>query len=256
MKKIYKSSTPPAELTNYFMANPTDDWDDFTNNDRDGYQLVKKQLITDQSGLCAYCENDLKSGGGVGLDDFRVDHFHPKKPHNPPPNWALDWNNMLGVCTGGNNKGVTDSKNRFTSPDHSCDVPKGNKNLTGQILNPLSDIPAYPSFFRYIEHTGEIEVNQSLCPTELIERANRTINEHRLNADRLQKFRKVVFGKLRENISEYLRQGFDEKEAISMVAEEQLRLNGDGLWPPFFTCIRWYLGPAAEIQLRSIHYQG
>lgn len=190
------------------------------------------------------------------MDDFRVDHFHPKKPHTPPPNWALDWNNMLGVCTGGNSKYVTESNNRFTSPDHSCDVPKGNKNLVGQILNPLSDVPAYPNFFLYVEHTGEIKVNQSVCPNDLVDRINQTIVELRLNSSRLQSFRSVVIDKLREKISEYLNQGINEKEAITKVAEEMLRLNDVGQWPKFFTCIRWYLGPAAEMQLQSIHYQG
>jgi uncharacterized protein (TIGR02646 family) len=256
MKKVNKSSIPPVELSNYVAANPTDDWDNFYNNDRQGYGAIKKQLISDQKGLCAYCENDLKSGGGVGLDDFRVEHFYPKKPHTPPPNWALDWNNMLGVCFGGSNRGVTDSRNRFTSPDHSCDVPKGNKNLIDQIVNPLTDIPTYPCFFRYVEHTGEIKVDQSVCPTDLVDRVNQTIVELRLNASRLQLFRRVVIGKLREKIKDLLNQGINEKVAITKVAEEMLWLNSANQWPKFFTCIRWYLGQAAETQLQSIHYQG
>lgn len=102
----------------------------------------------------------------------------------------------------------------------------------------------------------EIKVNQSVCPSDLVDRVNQTIVELRLNASRLRTFRSVVIDSLREKISEYLDQGIDKEEAITKVAEGMLRLNDDRQWPKFFTCIRWYLGPAAEMQLQSIHYQG
>ena len=97
MKKIKKSHIPPSNLSEYVRNNPNDEWSQFKGNDRDGGAQVKSSITSDQKGLCAYCEIDLAPGKNVGLDDFRVDHFHPKRPHAPPPNHSLEWDNMLGA---------------------------------------------------------------------------------------------------------------------------------------------------------------
>lgn len=149
MKKVNKSGVP-ERLGNYLEANPNDTWEQLRGNARDVYDAIKAQLRVDQRGLCAYCEIDLADGHGVGLDDFRVEHFHPKSPHTPPPNRSLGWSNLLGVCTGGNAKGIC-LPSRFSSPDHSCDVPKGDLDWTALILNPLTDIPSFPMLFRFDE---------------------------------------------------------------------------------------------------------
>ena len=114
MKKVRKSPMIPQALTDYVVANPNADWEDFRNETANGYAVVKQQLTADQRGLCAYCEIDLHIHAQNGLDDFRVEHFHPKKPHNPPPNHALEWQNLLAVCTGGNIRDL-EIRERFTS---------------------------------------------------------------------------------------------------------------------------------------------
>ncbi|MGO3408549.1 hypothetical protein [Marinomonas sp.] len=80
-------------------------------------------------------------------------------PDNTPSrNWHLDWQNLLGCCHGGSQRNVVDASQRFTSPESSCDVPKGEKNLDDVILNPLH-IPAFPKFFTsirsYLGHAAE-----------------------------------------------------------------------------------------------------
>jgi uncharacterized protein (TIGR02646 family) len=179
MKKINKSDEP-SQLSEYRDVKPEADWNGFRNNSK-RYKALKQQLIQDQKGLCAYCENNLLADKQAqGTDDFRVEHFHPKNPHEPPPNHALDWKNLLGVCTGGNQRDVID--NRFTTPDHSCDVPKKNHNWVGIILNPLYDVPAFPRYFQYIEQgndAGKIEVDLQLCPTDLQQKAQETIDKER-----------------------------------------------------------------------------
>jgi uncharacterized protein (TIGR02646 family) len=107
MKRVNKSAVVPPLLDAYVQANPNDEWEQLKGNDRYANAQVKATLIHDQRGLCAYCEIDLAQYKGKGLDDFGVEHFHPKKrPPNPPPNHGLDWQNMLGVCSGGSSRDV------------------------------------------------------------------------------------------------------------------------------------------------------
>lgn len=260
MKKTIKCTQEPKFLAQYRQEHPTDNWKkDFKPNCPDGYKQIKKQIIEDQKGLCAYCEIDLKLGYGVGIDDFRVEHFYPESPHNPPPNYALDWDNMLGCCTGGNAKGVTDSSERFTSPDHSCDVPKASKNLTGIILNPLTDIPAFPGLFKFIEqgiNAGMMEVDPVLCPKSLFQPAKRSLTELNLNAKRIKRFRSAVIDKLREEIEFNLSIGMTEEEALRELAELHFPDQPILYWPAFFSTIRWYLADMAEERLKHIAYNG
>ncbi|SRR6266568_5134909 len=263
MKKVLKSAAVPPLLAAYQETNPVDAWDQFKGNDPDGYKAVKASLTRDQRSLCAYCEIDLVSGNGKGLDDFRVEHFFPKKPHNPPPNRSLEWDNLLAVCTGGNTRALT-AKGRFTSPDSSCDVPKANKDWTDSILNPLIDVPSFPRLFRYEEQTGAMAVDEALCPPELKAKAEATIQLLHLSplptakipCSRLQRFRIAIFDKLREEISELLQAGVDEPTAAAQLAEVHFSDNQHKPWPAFFTCIRWYLGTAAETRLKEIGYNG
>jgi len=263
MKKVLKRDNVPPLLGAYVQVNPNNDWEQFTGNDRDGASEVRKTLQLDQRGLCAYCEIDLAPGHGRGLDDFRVEHFHPKKPHNPPPNRALDWQNLLAVCTGGNAKGVAE-RERFTSPDHSCDVPKENHNWVGQILDPLTDIPAFPPLFAYVETTGAMMVDHTTCPAPLVAKAEASIDKLRLSpprteagADsRLLRFRKAVIDKLRDELQSHLASGLSLPEAAEQLAQTHFPSGLDGTWPAFFSCIRWYLGPAAEHRLTAIGYRG
>ena len=260
MKKVVKNSQEPGLLAQYRNNNPDDNWKKgFKPNSPDGYTQVKQQLIDDQKGLCAYCEIDLKQGHGKGLDDFRVEHFHPETPHNPPPNHALDWNNMLGCCSGGNAKYVTESDERFTSPDHSCDVPKGNKNLTASILNPIQDIPAFPRLFKFKEQgedAGMMEIDLELCPEHHQQKAQQSMAELNLNAKRVKRFRSTVINQLREAFQHNLESGMTEDEALRDLAELYFPVQANQHWPAFFTTIRWYLADMAEERLQQIGYNG
>lgn len=257
MKKINKSANCPNGLYDYLMNNPNDNWDQFRGNDRNALEEVQRQLKNDQKGLCAYCEIDLVSDRNRGLDDFRVEHFHPKSPHSPPPNHSLNWDNLRAVCTGGNTESICEPE-RYTSPDESCDVPKGNKNLVGKILDPLNDIPAFPRYFSYIEQgsdSGKIEVDTELCPESKFDKAKKTIDELHLNAERLLRFRREVINSLRDALQDEINQGEDLLTATSTLANIYLSQR-DRRWPAFFTCIRWYLGPSAESYLHSVNYDG
>lgn len=255
MKKLLKSQPTPTHLDAYLTANPNDDWEQFKGNDRDGHEQVKGALKADQRGLCAYCEIDLLAGNGHGLDDFRVEHFIPQAPHNPPPNHALDWQNMLAVCSGGNARYVADPQ-RFTSPECSCDVPKQNNNWMGIVLDPINDIPAFPLLFAYQEHDGQMQVSDS-CPAHLVDKATNSISNFNLKTRSfLNRSRKAVIDQLRVEIEARLDAGGAESVAADQLAQVYFQSGTTATWPAFFSCIRWYLGPAAERHLQSINYQG
>lgn len=263
MKKINKGAEPSL-LQSYSDNNPDDNWkSDFKPNNRDGYEAVKRTLMADQRIICAYCEIDLKQGHGIGVDDFRVEHFYPENPHNPPPNHALDWQNMLGCCNGGNQRGVTDSKTRFTSPDHSCDVPKGNHIWVNDILNPLRDVPSFPRLFEFEEQgmDGEgysvIMVDNTLCPPDLQDKAQQTIDKLNLNARRLKRFRFAAIEALREQLLDLeIEDRMSEDEALELLAQTYFSAEIDEPWPAFFTTIRWYLADVAESRLSHIRFDG
>lgn len=260
MKKIYKRSNSPAFLEEHLRNNPNGTWVQFRDV-RDGYKEVVGALRTDQRNVCAYCENTFTDGIN-GLPDFSVEHFHPKTPHNPPPNYSLLWTNLLGVCKGGNARDV-DVRERFTLGDYSCDVPKEDFNLTDQILNPISDIPAFPPIFDFDED-GRMAV-AATCPEPLFEKANVTIDKLRLSPEnggrspqpRLIRFRKSALSHLKNQIEqEMIKCNGSLGAALDVLSQIYFDDNPINPYPAFFSCIRWYLGPAAEKRLREINFNG
>lgn len=255
MKKVLKGTEPPL-LNHYRHSNPTGTWDNFKSSKARKRQL-KQQIITDQGGLCAYCEIDLKGPDQHGNDNYRVEHYHPKSDVTAKHNWALDWQNLLGCCHGGSRPDVTDAIHRYTSPDHSCDVPKEGQDLDAVILNP-HQIPAFPPIFKFDRATGKPAVDVSNCATAGLDpsKAQATIDELRLDAKRLNDLRRPVLNKLNGDVNSLVQQGLSVGEARDRLAAIYLQKNSQQHWPAFFSTIRNYLGTAAEKQLRSISYNG
>lgn len=271
MKKVNKNPQIPELLKEYVRQYPFNEWESFQAQ-KDEYKELKKQLRKDQRNLCCYCENDLYvHPKSCGLEDFRVEHFYPKSPHSPPPNYGLAWNNMLGCCTGGASRYVADpniasedAPKRFTAPDLSCDAPKSNKNLTGIILDPQRDIPAFPPLFCYDTVTGKMAVDSKQCPTHLRQKAQKSIEELCLspiptkkNANpRLIKFRKALFIELEREMMVLQENGLNFEDALEMLAAISFSDDCTKPWPAFFSAIRFFLGEAAERRLKKIHYNG
>jgi len=254
MKKIQKAAEPIL-LKKYRHKTPDNTWDKFKEK-RGRRQQLKQQLISDQGGICAYCEIDLKEANAHGNADYRVEHFHPKSDHSTEHNWHLDWSNLLACCHGGNNRTVVETSTRYTNPDCSCDVPKDSKNLDNLILNPLH-IPAFPTVFRFDRSTGKPQVNED-CVDAGIERKKieSTIFELRLDASRLNRLRKPLLDKLNEEVKLSVQSGLSIGDAKDQLARIHLRKDTNGHWPKFFSSIRSYLGNSAEKHLRSIHFNG
>ena len=255
MKNIVKGSEPDKLMT-YRENSPQGTWDNCKNN-RNRRKEIQQKLLADQGGLCAYCEVDLKAGSVAEVADFRVEHFHPKSDTATSHNWHLDWSNLLACCHGGSRSDIVDAANRFSSPDHSCDVPKDNKNWSDIILNPLQ-LPAFPSLFSYTRDTGSININSEHCATASVDPviAQNTIDKLSLDAERLKRLRKPVLNKVNDELRAMVNQGIDLTVARKTLAKAYLCQNNNGHWPAFFSALRDYLGDAAEKQLSAINYTG
>lgn len=255
MKNILKGPEPLL-LNNYRTANPDNDWEHCKRSEARKKQ-ISAQIRQEQAGLCAYCEIALMPASASTVADFRVEHFHPKSDNSTTHNWHLDWQNLLGCCHGGSRADVTGAHERFTSPDHSCDVPKGDKNLDGVILNPLQ-LPAFPALFSAERHTGKLAIKQKNCNAVGIctTKAQATIDELRLNAPRLNRFRQNLLNKLNMQLAQEMKAGLSLEQARKKLAKIFLSKDNNQHWPAFFTTIRGYLGSEAEIHLRSLDYKG
>ncbi|EKP0317459.1 TIGR02646 family protein [Aeromonas veronii] len=258
MKKINKGEEP-NRLGAFKAAHPDALWE----KDKDStgeafrccsarYHETQQQLRTDQGNLCAYCEQDLLAGTNGALDDCRIEHFHPKSRRElGEPNWGLEWNNLLAVCCGGNQKNVVNHEQRFDSDskNYSCDVPKGDHILDEVILNPLQ-LPHH-NIWDFNRSTGLIIVNENSCQSNGVnaEMARQTIDKLNLNSPRLTRARKAVLESINSNIQKMLNSGRPMEDAIDLIAKSVLRKNKAGDWPSFFSAIRSYLGQQAEANL-------
>ena len=227
MKKVIKTNEPNG-LKVWRTRNPNSRWNAFK-KDKLALTEVQESIKSDQAGLCAYCEIDLKPAPRGAQADFRVEHFHPKSDNNSSHNWHLDWPNLLACCHGGSQKNVVDTAVRYSSPDHSCDVPKGSRNLDDVILNPLS-LPT-TLLFKFNRSDGSIEVNQSNCLASGVssDKAEATIDELNLDTIRLRRLRKVKLDSLNAQLRTEINTGLSLEQARIKLARAHLKKNSDNL---------------------------
>ncbi|MFW2575659.1 retron system putative HNH endonuclease [Serratia nevei] len=256
MKTIAKGNEPLL-LSVFRQRSPNGTWEKFRKNTERRHE-TQACIRAEQGNLCAYCEVDMKRAPANMAEDsqsdFRVEHFHPKSDKTTSHNWALDWQNMLGCCHGGQVSAVIDAHERY-SADISCDGPKADNNWDALILNPLT-IPPSPLLFSYERTTGSMSVNHTACAEANIqtEQANNTVVMLNLNAERLKKMRMNELTYIGQKIADYIKSGLSPEDARLRIAQAMMRKNVNGDWPRFFSAVRSYLGSAAEENLRQVGY--
>lgn len=263
MKRINKSE-PPNTLTLYEALNPQEIWENFRNsNSGADYRSLKKVVFKDQGQLCAFCETKVESVPEK-IDLQRIEHFHPKSDdRNTEKNWALDWNNVMGVCLGGSGRDI-DARIYPRPNSLSCDAFKDHlvsKNKLSvdcecDLINPLL-LGASPCLFAFKKRTGELTPSVPICNeihieenrfdtvAELVENTIYVLNlnTHRLNEKRLEVFHEYerLLKKARDkndiNIKKELAERWFSKHCLS-----------------FFTTRRILLGTNAEKYLQSVSY--
>ncbi|MFM5670403.1 MULTISPECIES: TIGR02646 family protein [Aeromonas] len=266
MKKTIKSNEP-VFFNTYRLANPQSKWDEFRNNDGGQvFSQTRMQIFNDQGLACAYCEESLKTLIDSGYTHkIKVEHYHSKSDESDvTKNWNLDWNNLLGVCSGSpdHTEGLT-KKQRLENL--SCDTHKAHleqkKKLPliceGWYLNPLELTSTL--LIKFDKATGELIPNTPFCETytpiknnydsvaRLIEE---TIIAFNLNCDRLVQKRKSVFF----HYMQLLKKAKDDND--EEFHENILKHWLSPPWPSFFTTRRTLLGDMAEKYLEQFEYNG
>ncbi|MBE0469901.1 MAG: TIGR02646 family protein [Methyloprofundus sp.] len=264
MKKINKS-LPPNDLTVFSNAQPQATWQDFRDlNQSADYKQLRAKMLVDQGGLCAYCEKKIDS---LSENLQRVEHFHPKSDtSNPAINWALDWQNVFAVCTGGSQKDEMDSQS-YQRPDNlSCDAYKDHlisanklpETCEAHLLNPLLLSPH--CLFDLDKRTGRLKANSNACRAlnyqgqnqfalieDLVENTIKVLN---LNCQRLCDDRLEVLKQYNQEIARAIKQ--NNSDIFKQLPQRWFSKK----WPSFFTTRRILLGKHAEDYLQTIAYNG
>ena len=260
MKKLpsKKMQTEPISFRSYRLANASErNWDYFRNSAPQAYSDLKQQLFQEQGELCAYCEEH------VPKNQRRIEHFHPKSDIVSLHNWTLDWNNMLGVCMGG------ECDNYPRPVNLSCDSYKNHLIVSGKLsgqcdydlMNPYN-LKSGKNLFCFDPATGEITPNEAVCqsiPTLIngqtkttLDLVRDTIRFLNLNCSRLKDKRKRVHQEFQRCLKTQRQKHRSASEAKKELAGRWFSQR----WPSFFTTRRCLLASYAEEFLRNSNYNG
>lgn len=113
---------------------------------------VKKVLIHEQHGICAYCMRRIR------MDSHsRVEHLVPLSKNKDK---AIDYNNMLGVCDGGEK--TTGNQGHILC----CDAKKGENEITISPFNKVQmDKIAYDPYGRIYTEPRDEEMERDMNDT-------------------------------------------------------------------------------------------
>ena len=257
MKNVLKS-LEPEELEKYKKRSSSEfiRWNQLKRNTTSKRKIrnsIWETLVSDQKGLCAYCEIDLHP------QDRCVEHFIPRHQSIPENNCDLDWQNMLANCKGGmENVDISENENerRISKPPNRvacCSNSKGGYIPDDKLLNPL-ELPTL-RLFRFSSLDGEIRPDETACEKAgiPIEYVQFTIQKLGLNVQRLKNERVSIIGEITEELDERDDGIINPILLKKQIASERFG-NGKHDWPAFFTTIRWILGEGAEKHLLDISY--
>lgn len=214
MRYIEKNIThQPFSLKEYKETTPNASYSGFGDTD----QLLKKALIMEQGGLCAYCLKriSLKRNERLKKPSIEVEHYCSQDEH---PELDLEYSNMLGVCNG----------NSFG--EEHCD--KSKKEVLLKELNPLDNTIESKLTYR---KDGIIKASQVNLEIEedilLLNINNQTLKENRAE----------VLDFARERMSrKYPPPKQWTKTQIQMEIDEWKSRNSKGLFRPFCQIAIWF----------------
>ena len=208
--------------------------------------------------VCALiAETRLKEAGPANQ---RLEHIHPKSDlADGSKNWALDWENIIGVCHGGS---ATNDVHWERPNNLSCDAYKDHiitrqklpLDCDGWLINPLH-LPHLPCLFQFDRRTFELKPDREQCDKLQLDASKntfdlvgKTIEILNLNCDRLKEQRKQV-------LFDFNRQEKLAKERGERSVDLKRKLVAHCLqtrWPSFFTTRRILLGNAFETRFQEM----
>jgi uncharacterized protein (TIGR02646 family) len=247
VKNVLKSPEP-EELKNYKkrFSSQFKRWNDLKKN-RETLNAIRDTLVSDQKGICAYCEMSLHE------NNRSVEHFIPCRESTKENNHDLDWQNMLAICLPPGGMKDDDLENPQLLKDlPCCGQKKGGFIPDIRLLNPLN-LPTL-RLFKFSSKDGEIRPDEIACLKAgiPIENVQFTIDTLELNVQRLKDQRLVVIDEINKELDD---ESIDINDLEEKVAAEYFGYSTDNL-PPFFTTLRWVLGAGAERHLINISYSG
>ena len=133
MLYIKKNPAPPNVLREIAKLKGSPEWRDLSDDDTEGIRnafdkltkdIIRVPLLEDQHYLCAYCMRRIRNDS-----DTSIEHF---KPLSKGKENALDYNNFLVVCDGGEN-----SSNCGSHRVLCCDARKSDTELN--YINPMDE---------------------------------------------------------------------------------------------------------------------
>ncbi|MBK6740015.1 MAG: hypothetical protein IPG64_20285 [Haliea sp.] len=217
MKRVLKQ-LEPIELTRFRNAVPQGTWQQMRDDANFGgpaaSNACRAHLLADQGGICGFCEIAIHDNDPLKC---RVEHFHPKSDISLAHNWALDWNNQLGVCAGGSHKSSSVPYTQEPLAQNlSCDAYKDRMIQSGRlpaqcegwILNPI-ELIATPCLFQVEKSTGKLLPDPANCAVsppwpgnqhvDVCTLAQYTIDMLNLNCDRLCQARITIVRDIEHN---------------------------------------------------------
>lgn len=175
----YAKGAQPQCLTTLSAA-PNATWDDVYGDQK---AEIRKLLVRDQAGLCAYCQRRISDTGTM-----KVEHWHARSQGGP----HFQWSNLLGTCNGvapavpprtfGPPSGPSESQ-------YHCDTERGNVAL---FLHPVVGKGQDPRQYLHYKGDGRISATMDRAEKDL-----RTLN---LNAGYLKRGRAMALEALRERL--------------------------------------------------------
>jgi uncharacterized protein (TIGR02646 family) len=215
MIRVQKSSLPAKVASklkkheaNYFAAKAAGD-SDLVAKLRNKYSVVKKHLVTDFHGKCAYCESKM-----MHISAGQTDHIVPVS-HDEQK--LFDWENLVLAC---------ENCNRNKSAYHDEDL---------QLINPLVDDPSVHLTFvgamiEQLDQRGEITISQM------------QLDRSELTCVRFERLRKLkdTFARLspsnspamQKMILNELQNEGDRHKEFSMMVKLYVKLKLEMLGPP------------------------
>jgi uncharacterized protein (TIGR02646 family) len=191
MRHIKKGKEPKI-LTEY-KSTPNATYMGFGSKD-----IVRKALIKEQKGICAYCNGRISAEYDIVLKKYKTDIEHYKS-RELYPHLQLEYSNMLGVCTGNESD---DSGIRH------CDKNRPEKSELS--INPFhKNIETYVKYSSLgVIYSENLEYNIDL---------NDILN---LNFKRLKDNRKRVYDIVVQRMKQYFPKKKNESWLISEVKSE------------------------------------
>lgn len=151
-----KKGKEPLSLTSY-KKEPHAYFDGCNKND------IRQNLLKEQGYLCAYCMRRINE------NNMKIEHWYPESMLTETE--GLDYNNMLGCCSG--------HMEGHKGEDDTCDTHKGNQTIT---INPIKY--SMINEIKYRTKSGEIYSDNIQIENDLNKTLNLNSNKHLLKENR------------------------------------------------------------------------